>query len=168
MLKKSTLQTRKTLLKENTLANSGDLSAISILKNGVFSVKSLENNESESYMVSFADDVNMQNVLLWIENHLFTHVNIFFAVFHKFRAWKWDASSPMYINSPFLTFDNFVTNDFFDDISHAKDQKISEGINNMNDQDESFIGMSHYQTENAKLATEIASRKRSRSNIPSE
>ena len=168
MLKKSTLQTSKTLFKENNLANSADLSAISILKDGAFSVKSFENNESKSSMVSFGDDVKMQNVLLWIENHLFTHVNIFFAVFHKFRAWKWDASSPMYINSPFLTFDNFVTNDFFDDISHAKDQKISEGINNMNYQDESFIGMSHYQTENAKLATEIASRKRSRSNIPSE
>ena len=38
----------------------------------------------------------------------------------------------------------------------------------MNYQDESFIDRSHYQTENAKLATEIASRKRSRSNIPSE
>ena len=74
----------------------------------------------------------------------------------------------MYINSPFLTFDNFATNDFFHDISHAKDKKISEGINNMNYQEESFIDMSHYQIENAKLATEIASRKRSRSNIPSE
>ena len=38
----------------------------------------------------------------------------------------------------------------------------------MNYQDEGFIDRSHYQTENAKLATEIASRKRSRSNIPSE
>ena len=86
MLKKSTLQTSKTLFKENNLANSADLSAISILKNGAFSVKSFENNESKSSMVSFGDDVKMQNVLLWIENHLFTHVNIFFAVFRKFRA----------------------------------------------------------------------------------
>ena len=69
---------------------------------------------------------------------------------------------------PFLTLDNFDENDFFNDISHVEDQKISEGINNMNYQDESPIDMSHYQTENAKFATEIASRKRSRSNIPSE
>ena len=38
----------------------------------------------------------------------------------------------MHINSPFLALDNFDMNDFFDDISHAKDQKISEGIDNMN------------------------------------
>ena len=38
----------------------------------------------------------------------------------------------------------------------------------MNYQNESSIDMSHYLTENAKFATEIASRKRSRSNIPSE
>ena len=35
----------------------------------------------------------------------------------------------------------------------------------MNNQDESPIDMCHYQTENAKFATEIDSRKRSRSNI---
>ena len=38
----------------------------------------------------------------------------------------------------------------------------------MNYQNESPIDMSHYQTENAKFATEIARRKGSRSNIPSE
>ena len=59
MLKKSTLQTSKILFKETTLGNSADLSAISILKNGVFSIKSFENNESISSMVSFGDDVNM-------------------------------------------------------------------------------------------------------------
>ena len=74
----------------------------------------------------------------------------------------------MYINSPFLTLDNFDKNDFFDDISHVEDQKISEGINNVNYENESSVDMSHYLTENAKFATEIATRKRSRSNIPSE
>ena len=73
----------------------------------------------------------------------------------------------MYINLPFLTLDNFDKNDFFDDISHVEDQKISEGINNRNYENESSIDMSHYLTENAKFA-EIASRKRSRSDIPSE
>ena len=71
----------------------------------------------------------------------------------------------MYINSPFLTLDNFDMNNFFNNISHVEDQKISEGIYNMNNQDESPIDMCHYQTENAKFATEIDSRKRSRSNI---
>ena len=33
--------------------------AISIIKNGVFSIKSFENNESKRYMVTFGDDVNM-------------------------------------------------------------------------------------------------------------
>ena len=74
----------------------------------------------------------------------------------------------MSINLPFLTLDNFDVNDFFNDISHVEDQKISEGINNMNYQNESPTDMSHYQTENAKFATEIARRKSSRSNIPSE
>ena len=60
------------------------------------------------------------------------------------------------------------TNDFFDSISHVRDQKMSEGINNMNYQNESSIDMFHYLTENTKFATEIASRKRPRSNIPSE
>ena len=46
-------------LRKISLANSADLSAISIVKNGVFSVKSFENNESKRYMVSFGDDVNM-------------------------------------------------------------------------------------------------------------
>ena len=43
------------------------------------------------------------------------------------------------INSLFLTLDNFDANDYFDDISHVEDQKISEGINNMTYQDESSI-----------------------------
>ena len=60
MLKKSTLQTSKTLFKENNLANSADLSAISIVKNGVFSAKSFKNRESKSYMVRFGDNVNMR------------------------------------------------------------------------------------------------------------
>ena len=45
---------------------------------------------------------------------------------------------------------------------------MSEGINKMIYQNESSIGMSHYLTENAKFATEITSRKRSRSNVPLE
>ena len=38
----------------------------------------------------------------------------------------------------------------------------------MNYQDESSIDVSHYLTENARFAIEIASRKKLRSNIPSE
>ena len=71
----------------------------------------------------------------------------------------------MDISSPFLTLDNLNTNNFFDDISHVEDQKISEGINNTNYQNESSTDKSHYLTENAKFATEIASRKRSRLTI---
>ena len=67
----------KYCLKKISSTNSADLSAISIVKKGVFLVKTFENNESKRYMVSFADDVNIQNVFLWIENHLFTPVNIF-------------------------------------------------------------------------------------------
>ena len=79
-----------------------------------------------------------------------------------------DALLPLYIHSPFLTLDNFDTNNCFDDVSHVEDQKISEGINNTNYQDESSIDMSHNQTGNEKFATEIASREKSRSKIPSE
>ena len=71
----------------------------------------------------------------------------------------------MDISSPFLTLDNLNTNNFFDDISHVEDQKISEGINNTNYQNESSVDMSHYLTANATFATEIASRKRSRLTI---
>ena len=56
-------------------------------------------------------------------------------------------------------------NNFFDDISHVEDQKISEGINNTNYQNESSTDMSHYLTANATFATEIASPKRSRLTI---
>ena len=74
----------KYCLKKISLTNSADLSAISIVKKGVFLVKTFENNESKRYMVSFADDVNMKNVLLWIENHLFTPVNICLSSFSGF------------------------------------------------------------------------------------
>ena len=74
----------KHCLKKISLTNSADLSAISIIKKGVFLVKTFENNESKMYMVSFADDVNIQNVLLWIENHLFIPVNIFLPPFASF------------------------------------------------------------------------------------
>ena len=32
-----------------------------------------------------------------------------------------DALLPLYINSPFLTLDNFDTNECFDDVSHVED-----------------------------------------------
>ena len=113
----------KHCLRKISLANSADLSAISIVENGVFSVKSFENDESKRYMVSFGDDMNMPKCTgLDCESccYLFKH---FAAVFLKFRAWQWDALSPLYINSPFLTLDNFDMNDCFDDISHVEDQK---------------------------------------------
>ena len=50
----------KHCLKKISLANSADLSAISIVKNGVFSAKSFKNRESKSYMVRFGDNVNMR------------------------------------------------------------------------------------------------------------
>ena len=49
----------KHCLKKISLANFADLSAISIVKNGVFSVKGYENNKSKRHMVSFGNDVNM-------------------------------------------------------------------------------------------------------------
>ena len=49
----------KHCLRKISLANCAGLSAISIVKNGVFSVKSFKNNGSKRYMVSFGDDVNM-------------------------------------------------------------------------------------------------------------
>ena len=73
---------------------------------------------------------------MYLNTYLCKH---FFAVFRKFRTWQWDVLSPLYINSLFLTLDNFDANDYFDDISHVEDQKISEGINNMTHQDESSI-----------------------------
>ena len=150
----------KHCLKKISLANSADLSTISIVKNVVFSVKSFENNESKMYMVSFGDDVNMpQCTCLDLESSCYLCKH-FFAVFRKFRTWQWDGLSPLHINSLFLTLDNFDANDYFDEISHVEDQEVSEGINNMTYQDEISIDMSHFQIENAKFATEIASRKR--------
>ena len=111
----------KHCLKKISLANSADLSAISIVKNGVFSVKSFENNESKRYMVSFGDDVNMPKCTCLDWESSCYPCKHFFAVFRKFHAWQWDALSPMYINSPFLTLDNLNTNDFFDGISHVED-----------------------------------------------
>ena len=57
----------KHCLKKISLTNSSDLSAISIVKNGVFWVKSFKNNESKRHMVSFGNDVNMPkcNCLDW-------------------------------------------------------------------------------------------------------
>lgn len=45
--------------KKISLTNSSGLSAISTLKNGVFSVKNFENNQSKRCMISFGDDVNI-------------------------------------------------------------------------------------------------------------
>ena len=111
----------KHCVKKISFANSADLSAISIVKNGVFSVKSFENNESKRYMVSFGDDVNMPKCTCLDWESSCYPCKHFFAVFRKFHAWQWDALSPMYINSPFLTLDNLNTNDFFDGISHVED-----------------------------------------------
>ena len=88
-------------LKKISLANSADLSAISIVKNGVFSVKSFENNESKRYMVSFEDDVNMPKCTCLDWESSCYPCKHFFAIFRKFHAWQWDALSPMSINSPF-------------------------------------------------------------------
>ena len=139
--------------------------AISIIKNGVFSIKSFENNESKRYMVTFGDDVNMPKCTCLDWESSCYPCEHFFVVFCQFHAWQWDALSLMYISSPFLILDNLNMNNFFDDISHVEDQKISEGINNTNYQNESSTDKSHYLTENAKFATEIASPKRSRLTI---
>ena len=49
----------KHCLKNISLTNSSGLSAISIIKNGVTSVKNFENNQSMRCMISFGDDVSM-------------------------------------------------------------------------------------------------------------
>ena len=88
----------KHCLKKISLANSADLSALSIVKNVVFSIKSFENNESKMYMVSFEDDVNMpQGTCLDLESSCYLCKH-FFTVFRKFRTWQWDGLSPLYIN----------------------------------------------------------------------
>ena len=78
----------KHCLKKISLANSADLSAISIVKNGVFSVKSFENNESKRYMVSFGDDVNMPKCTCLDWESSWYPCKHLFAVFRKFHTWQ--------------------------------------------------------------------------------
>lgn len=96
----------KHCLQKTSLAMGVGLSAINIFRHNVFSVKSFANNASERYIIDFGGDEKMANCTcqeLALSYHSCKH---FFAVFRKYIPWQWDALSPTYINSPFLTLDN--------------------------------------------------------------
>ena len=87
-------------------AMGADLTAINIVRQGFFSVKSFANNESERYIVDFGDDETMPKCTCqdWALSQY--PCNHFFALFRKYIPWHWDALSPPCINSHFLKLNN--------------------------------------------------------------
>ena len=79
---------------------------VNIVRHGVFSVKSFTNNESERYTVDFGDNETMPKCTCQDWALSYYPCKHFFAIFRKYIPWQWDALSPPYIKSPFLTLDN--------------------------------------------------------------
>ena len=157
-----------------------DLSAINIVRHGIFSVKSFTNNESERYIVDFGDDETMPKCTCQDWALSYYPCKHFFAVFRKYIPWQWDAFSPPHINSPFLTLDNL------DDTTESKNtvEKSNENkaefnagssiqneftaeISNENRTDECIEEPIHSDEERI-IFTEISSRKRAKANLLSE
>ena len=133
----------KHCLQKTSLAMGVGLSAINIFRHNVFSVKSFANNASERYIIDFGGDEKMANCTcqeLALSYHSCKH---FFAVFRKYIPWQWDALSPTYINSPFLTLDNL------DDT--AENNNKSQAKTKLNSLQETQLKMNSLQKPQMKI-----------------
>ena len=90
-----------------TLAENIDATGIIMTGDGKFLVPSEMSSQEKRYEVWFGDDKKMPSCTCsnWHRSpYLCKH---FFAVFKKFPIWNWNALSPVYRNSPFMTLDYF-------------------------------------------------------------
>ncbi|XP_065641395.1 uncharacterized protein LOC124812064 [Hydra vulgaris] len=92
----------KHCLQKISLAGSIDLSKVTMINHGVFSIK----NNKENYQINFGNDRSMPNCTCPSWRSSCFPCKHFFAIFRKFPLWQWDALSELYLNSPFLTLDN--------------------------------------------------------------
>ena len=63
-------------------------------------------------MTNFGDEDNMPYRTCWDWKSSAYPFKSFFAIFRKFLAWQWNALSPLYRISPFLTLDKMEHNEF--------------------------------------------------------
>ena len=157
-----------------------DLSAINIVRHGVFSVKSFTNNESERYNVDFGDDETMLKCTCQDWALSYYPCKHFFAVFRKYIPWQWDALSPPYINSPFLTLDNLDDTAENNNIVKKSNENKAEFNAGNSNQNEFFAETSNenrtdecieepiHSDEERVVFTEISRRKRAKANLHSE
>ena len=99
-------------LKKISMANSGDLTEIVMTDHGLFSTLSHKCGYKERYMTNFGDEDNMPYCTCWNWESSAYPCEHFFAIFQKFPDWQWNALSPLYRNSPFLTLDKMEHNAF--------------------------------------------------------
>ena len=94
------------------MANSGDLTEIVMTDHGLFSTLSHKCGYKEKHMTNVGDEDNMPYCTCWDWKSSAYPCKHFFAIFRKFPAWQWNALSPLYRNSPFLTLDKMERNAF--------------------------------------------------------
>ena len=79
---------------------------------GLFSTLSHKYGYNERYMKNFGDEDNVPSCTCWDWKPSTYPCKYFFAIFQKFPAWQWNALSPLYSKSPFLTLDKIEHNEF--------------------------------------------------------
>ena len=131
----------KHCLKKISAANAADLSGITIIDHGVFSVLSFQNGQKEKYVLKFGDENTMPECTCYDWKSSCYPCKHFFAVFRKFPAWQWDALSPLYRDSPYLNLDkigdevykevfNRNTIDSLDEIDYIDDGEATSNATN--------------------------------------
>nr|XP_047137883.1 uncharacterized protein LOC124814333 [Hydra vulgaris] len=133
----------KHCLQKISLAGSIDLSKVTMINHGVFSIK----NNKENYQINFGNDRSMPNCTCPSWRSSCFPCKHFFAIFRKFPLWQWDALSELYLNSPFLTLDHeentlpdkincfqnketlYATNECDISLPNSKNLDLSEEIN---------------------------------------
>eukprot|EP00794_Sanderia_malayensis_P004341 gene4341-4918_t len=128
----------KSCLEKIDLANKIPASHVRMIGMGSFVVASNSRcSLPEEYNVSFGDEETMPSCTCYDWRHSAYPCKHFFAVFQKFPVWSWEALSPQYRNSPFLTLDEVVVynqivqhnNDGSNIESQLPDENITTAIN---------------------------------------
>ena len=92
-----------------------------------------ETHYLEEYKLSFGDDTAMPNCTCYDWRHSAYLCKHFFAVFNVFPNWSWEALSPVYRISPFMTLDEEIQQHRSREI--LQDFEDSEQPDSQDDQD---------------------------------
>jgi len=95
-------------MEKMSMASRADLSGISCIGIGTFSIQSFTDHTKESYILTFGDGVNLPSCTCCDWEKTRYPCKHFFAVARKFPAWSFDSMSPIYRESVFLNLDHEI------------------------------------------------------------